>query len=607
PQGQTIEVMKKANENLFRLPLTSRISQKKSDKSNTKYGKCPKLPNLGNNDAMVMHTKSTSETIQMWHNSLGHPGTNMMTSLSMNRRIPKFSKSDIAYVISRCEHCNMAKARAWPAPEISENWVSKVMEQIHCDAVTKLPATASGKMGFSLIVDEYSKFIDVCLISQKNETQDHIKDFVARMAVLGHKVAKLRTDSAAEFVKDAEFKKWLVDNKIIQEASAPYAKHQNGIAEHHIQTIEDRTTAILIQSGLSVKFWGEAIHCAVAMWNATTNRKKSPLETVSGRAGNLTFLKPFGCRVYIRTDGSLQRHMEPHADMGIFLGYSSETKGYKVARDPQWQLIVIRAPRDCIFKEDEFPVMERKMKVSGDADRHAGRTPNRNRERENDEIPIIIEQNRWAGESERPQTPPLVLEERYYSSKFDQQVSTQPSYGTRSGKHYHVGLVEEIDAIFDDDINLQDFHRTVDQCDAIDEMITEHIESNAQERNIPRNISEAMKVPEAMEAAKREIEMIQKFGTWKLVPQSQVPSGTPIHAPIWRFTRKSDRQMKARLCFPGHRQRKGIDYMNSSSPTVTMASFRLFLTYCKFRNVTPIHMDIRNAYLHAKVTEDIYM
>jgi len=38
-----------------------------------------------------------------------------------------------------------------------------------------------------------------------------------------------------------------------------------------------------------------------------------------------------------------------------------------------------------------------------------------------------------------------------------------------------------------------------------------------------------------------------------------------------------------------------------------MASFRLFLTYCKFKGVTPIHMDIRNAYLHAKVNEEIYM
>ena len=375
PQGQTIEVMKKVGENLFRLPLTSIHSQKTSEPPDTINDKYSVLPNMEDNGAVAMFAKSTSENIRAWHNSLGHPGINMMTSLSMGGKIPKFSKADIADVISRCECCNMAKARAWPAPENTGNRATKVMERIHCDAVTKLPATASGKTGFSLIVDEYSKFIDVRLISQKNETQDHIKDFVARMAAAGHKVSKLRTDSAAEFVKDAEFKKWLVNNKIVQEASAPYAKHQNGVVERHIQTIEDRTTAILTQSGLGVKFWGEAIHCAVATWNATTNRKKSPLEAVSGRAGNLAFLKPFGCRVYIRTDGSLQKHMEPRAEMGIFLGYSSETKGYKVARDPQWRSIVIRAPRDCVFKEDEFPAKERKTNSNGDTDHHTSGTP----------------------------------------------------------------------------------------------------------------------------------------------------------------------------------------------------------------------------------------
>ena len=38
-----------------------------------------------------------------------------------------------------------------------------------------------------------------------------------------------------------------------------------------------------------------------------------------------------------------------------------------------------------------------------------------------------------------------------------------------------------------------------------------------------------------------------------------------------------------------------------------MASFHLFLTYCKFRNAMPIHMDIHNAYLHSKVMEELYM
>jgi hypothetical protein len=57
---------------------------------------------------------------------------------------------------------------------------------------------------------------------------------------------------------------WQGNNCVTQEASAPYAKHQNGVVEHHIQTIEDCTTVLLIQVGLGTKYWGEA----AATWNA---------------------------------------------------------------------------------------------------------------------------------------------------------------------------------------------------------------------------------------------------------------------------------------------------------------------------------------------------
>jgi hypothetical protein len=159
--------------------------------------------------------------------------------------------------------------------------------------------------------------------------------------------------------------------------------------------------------------------------------------------------------------------------------------------------------------------------------------------------------------------------------------------------------------ILEDDLHT--FHLKNVQCNALEDLVNEHLEENQQMGDVPHNIKEAMKSREAMEAAQKEIEMIQKFEMWKLVHPSEVPSGTPIYMPIWRFTWKLDGWMKARLCLPGHCQRKGIDYVNSSSPTVAMASFRLFLTFCKFRDVTPVHIDIRNAYLHAKVTEDVYM
>ena len=102
-----------------------------------------------------MDARTTSENIRIWHNALGHPGTNMMNSLSKLGKIPKFSKTDIASVVSHCDACNMAKARAGPIPDKSTNKATKMMERIHCDAVTGLPPTMGGKTGFSLIVDEH--------------------------------------------------------------------------------------------------------------------------------------------------------------------------------------------------------------------------------------------------------------------------------------------------------------------------------------------------------------------------------------------------------------------------------------------------------------------
>jgi hypothetical protein len=46
--------------------------------------------------------------------------------------------------------------------------------------------------------------------------------------------------------------------------------------------------------------------------------------------------------------------------MGIFLGYSGETKGYRVSHDPEWKSVIIRVPQDCIFREDEYPTIEMK-------------------------------------------------------------------------------------------------------------------------------------------------------------------------------------------------------------------------------------------------------
>jgi hypothetical protein len=190
-------------------------------------------------------------------------------------------------------------------------------------------------------------------------------------------------------------------------------------------------------------------------------------------------------------------------------------------------------------------------------------------------------------------------------------VTTQLRYGLRSGQNHHAeettgsNLVDEINAVLDKET--AEFNGSHEETNALDNIAREYVDSPTLEIGVPKNISEAMWMPEAMEAAKCKIDMIQKFGTWKLVPKSEVPAGSPIYTLIWQFTQKADRQMKARLCFPGHCQRKGIDYTSVSSPMVAMASFQMFLTFCKLRKTIPIHIDIRNVYLHAKVSKNVYM
>ena len=62
-------------------------------------------------------------------------------------------------------------------------------------------STVGDKTGFSLIVDEYTQLVNIHLITKKNKTVDHLKEFTLCMEAHGHIVQTIQTNSAAEFAK----------------------------------------------------------------------------------------------------------------------------------------------------------------------------------------------------------------------------------------------------------------------------------------------------------------------------------------------------------------------------------------------------------------------
>jgi hypothetical protein len=64
---------------------------------------------------------------------------------------------------------------------------------------------------------------------------------------------------------------------------------------------------------------------------------------------------------------------------------------------------------------------------------------------------------------------------------------------------------------------------------------------------------------------------------------------------------------KARLVAKGFRQRYGLDYEDTFSPIIKMATIRIVLSIIVFRGWSLRHLDVQNAILHGFLKEDIYM
>jgi hypothetical protein len=166
----------------------------------------------------------------------------------------------------------------------------------------------------------------------------------------------------------------------------------------------------------------------------------------------------------------------------------------------------------------------------------------------------------------------------------------------RSGTQFnHV----DIDDFFRDEeeVHVEIFH--------MDEGARKHLDENQKWK--PNSIQEALKHPNWKTATDNEVEMIMKMKTFHLVPPTDVPKGVPVHRPIAVYTRKFDGREKCRITFPGNHQRYGVDYFQTDSPTGHMAAFRLLLAKAQKFRTKIIHIDVKNAFLHGRVEEDVFM
>nr|GFA25934.1 retrovirus-related Pol polyprotein from transposon TNT 1-94 [Tanacetum cinerariifolium] len=64
---------------------------------------------------------------------------------------------------------------------------------------------------------------------------------------------------------------------------------------------------------------------------------------------------------------------------------------------------------------------------------------------------------------------------------------------------------------------------------------------------------------------------------------------------------------KSRLIVRGYRQEEGIDFKESFASVARMEAIRIFLAYATHKSFTVFQMDVKTAFLHGSLKEDVYV
>ena len=90
---------------------------------------------------------------------------------------------------------------------------------------------------------------------------------------------------------------------------------------------------MLLESGLSKGFWAEAVNTTCYIQNHVFIRpiiKRTPYELWKGRKPNISYFHIFRPECSILNTKDKLSKFDPKYDPGIFLGYSSMSKAYRV-------------------------------------------------------------------------------------------------------------------------------------------------------------------------------------------------------------------------------------------------------------------------------------
>nr|GEW10749.1 retrovirus-related Pol polyprotein from transposon TNT 1-94 [Tanacetum cinerariifolium] len=434
-----------------------------------------------------------------------------------------------------------------------------------------------GSVLYSISLQESTSSTPLCLMAKATPTQAWLWREGFLILTSTTSTCFQRRISGTKFLNktlNAFFK----EEGIEHQTSTARTPEQNDVVERRNYTLVEAARTMLSASRLRLLFWAEAIATACYTQNRSIiipTHGKTPYHIINDRKPSIKHLHIFGCICYITIDAVNLDKMKEKGDQCILVGYSTQSKGYRVY-NKRIKMIV-------------------------------------------ESIHILFDEIKEVSKTSIANNTSGLVPQRQNASDYD---NPDPSTSTPS-IHTNVHAEENNDDQAEKGEQLQDDEFTNPFCTPIQE-VTESSSHNIGNLNVstfnqpqaltmstaePKNIKEAMADSAWMEAMQEEFHQFDRIQVWELVDK---PFGKTVIKLKWLWKNKKDEDQtvirnKAQLVAKGYAQEEGIDFEESFAPVTCLEAVRIFIAYAAHKSFPIYQMDVKTTFLNGPLKDEVYV
>ncbi|GJV33556.1 putative ribonuclease H-like domain-containing protein [Tanacetum coccineum] len=491
--------------------------------------------------------KASPTQAWLWHRRLSHLNFDYITLLSKKDIVTGLPK--LTYVKDQlCSSCEMSKAKR---------------------SSFKSKAVPSSKGRLNLL------HMDLCG-PMRDETPEVLKDFLTMIQRnLQAQVISVRTDRGTEFLNKT-LHAYFKEEGIEHQTSTPRTPEQNGVVERRNRTLVEAARTMLSASKLPLSFWAEAVATACYTQN------RSIIISTHGKTA---------------PDGENLDKMKEKGDPCVMVGYSTQSKGYRVY-NKRTRLIV----ESIHIKFDEIKEMMSDHNSSDLAQSQrqemiSEKTDSSQQGLEFLFSPLLEEYynpaHGHAEDNNNDQAPNASFQEDEFINPFCIRVQEIGESSSRNidNTDVHSFQPQSHDFRWTRDHPLEQVRgnptmpvQTRRQLATDPEMCMFALTVSIVE---PKNIKEAMADSAWIEAMQDELHRFRQ-GLRKDEDQTVIRN-------------------KARLVAKGYAQEEGIDFEESFAPVARLEAVRIFVAYAAHKSFPIYQMDVKTAFLNGPLKEEVYV